>query len=62
MKVKAHVPNQAVTSERNGADDGFFERRKAAYLAFVEKRTGDLSASRVDLVFQKKKSCVPGFC
>jgi len=40
----------------------FFERRRTANQAFVEKRMGDLGASRVYAVFQKKKICVPGFC
>lgn len=41
----------------------FFERRKAAYQAFVEKQAGRSGSSRADdEAFQKKKSCVPGFC
>jgi hypothetical protein len=51
-----------VASRDNPADDEGFERRKAAYQAFVEKRTVDLGNDRADDgVFQKKKSCVPGF-
>jgi len=55
-------PIKPVASEDGRADAQFFERRKAAYLAFVDKQMGDLGANRVDAVFQKKKSCRPGFC
>jgi len=51
-----------VASEDGRADAQFFERRKAAYLAFVDKQMGDLGSSRIYAVFQKKKICVPGFC
>jgi len=62
MTVWVYVPNLAVPRRAIEPMVRFFERTKAAYQAFVEKRMGDLGASRVYAVFQKKKICVPGFC
>jgi len=63
MTVQGHVPYQAGRLERQPGDDGFFERRKAGYRAFVEIQPGLVKDSRPDHeVFRKKKSCVPGFC
>jgi hypothetical protein len=62
MTAQDHVPNLAVSSEGNRADDEVFRMKKSCVLGFCRKTTGYAGASRVDAVFQKKKSCVPGFC
>jgi hypothetical protein len=51
-----------LASRDNPADDEGFERRKAAYQAFVKTDGGFGNDRADDEVFRKKKSCVPGFC
>ena len=63
MTAQVYVPNLAVLRRATDAMVRLFERRKAEYQAFVEKRRGDLGDDRAaEEVFRKKKSCVPGTC
>jgi len=61
MKVESHVPNQAGAWSDNRAGDGYFERRKTAYQAFVEKRMAIWGPAGSMRSFKRRKTAYQAF-